>query len=115
MAKAVVDPQELRRFAQDLKRFNEDLHNNLSVIHGRMVALSQTWLDQEESPVGCLATVWAAAPTERLTVTAIAAIRPGRASRVMSSRPSCVGWAREAGRLKPASGGRSPPVHRSYV
>ena len=48
MAKAVVDPQELRRFAQDLKRFNEDLQNNLSVIHGRMVALGQTWRDQEQ-------------------------------------------------------------------
>lgn len=47
MAKAIVDPQELRRFAQDLKRFNDDLHNNLSVLHGRMVALGQTWRDQE--------------------------------------------------------------------
>ncbi len=48
MAKAVVDPAELRRFAQDLKRFNEGLHQQMSVLHGRMVGLGQTWRDQEQ-------------------------------------------------------------------
>jgi len=48
MAKAVVDPDELRRFAQDLKRFNEELHRQLTLLHGRMSALSQTWRDQEQ-------------------------------------------------------------------
>ena len=49
MAKAVVDPAELRRFAQDLKRFNLDLQNNIKILHGRMVALGQTWRDQEQT------------------------------------------------------------------
>ncbi|MHC4948912.1 MAG: WXG100 family type VII secretion target [Planctomycetota bacterium] len=47
MAKAIVDPGELRRFAQELKRFNEDLRTRTGAMHGRLVELSQTWRDQE--------------------------------------------------------------------
>lgn len=47
MSKAVVDPAELRRFAHDLKRFNDTLHGQMSVLHGRLVGLGQTWRDQE--------------------------------------------------------------------
>jgi uncharacterized protein YukE len=49
MAKAVVDPAELRRFAQDMKRFNDDLHQQMKVLHGRLTALGQTWRDQEHT------------------------------------------------------------------
>ena len=49
MAKAVVDPGELRRFAQDMKRFNDDLRNQMKILHGRMTALGQTWRDQEQA------------------------------------------------------------------
>src|SRR5688572_13425098 len=49
MSKAIVDPAELRRFAQDLKRFNETLGNQMSVLHGRLVGLGQTWRDQEHN------------------------------------------------------------------
>ena len=49
MAKAVVDPQELRRFAHDLKRFNDELMQQLSVLHGRLNNLGQTWRDQEHT------------------------------------------------------------------
>jgi uncharacterized protein YukE len=49
MAKAVVDPAELRRFAQDLKRFNQELQNQMKIMHGRLVALGQTWRDQEHT------------------------------------------------------------------
>ena len=47
MAQAIVDPAELRRFAQNLKRFNGELQNNLAVLHGQMVSLGDTWRDQE--------------------------------------------------------------------
>jgi WXG100 family type VII secretion target len=48
MAKAVVDPAELRRFAQDLKRFNSNLMNQLAALQGRLNDLGQTWRDQEQ-------------------------------------------------------------------
>lgn len=49
MAKAIVDPEELRRFAQELKRFNDQLSQSTSVLQGRMHGLAQTWRDQEQA------------------------------------------------------------------
>lgn len=49
MSKAVVDPAELRRFAQDLKRFSGALTSQLAVLQGRMLTLGQTWRDQEQT------------------------------------------------------------------
>ncbi len=48
MAKAVVDPTELRRFAADLRKFNLDLQAGISTIGSRMNTLAQTWRDQEQ-------------------------------------------------------------------
>jgi uncharacterized protein YukE len=48
MAQAVVDPAELRRFAQNLRHFNTELHNRMAVIHGQLSGLSQTWRDKEQ-------------------------------------------------------------------
>ena len=36
MAKAVVDPAELRQFANDLRRFNQDLDNHMRILQTRM-------------------------------------------------------------------------------
>jgi uncharacterized protein YukE len=47
MSKAVVDPAELRRFAQDLKRFNSGLLTQMAVVQSRLNDLSQSWRDQE--------------------------------------------------------------------
>ena len=47
MAQAIVDPAELRRFAQNLKRFNADVNANLAALHGQVLALGDTWRDQE--------------------------------------------------------------------
>lgn len=49
MSKAVVDPAELRRFAQDLKRFSGALASQMAVLQGRMLTLGQTWRDQEQA------------------------------------------------------------------
>jgi uncharacterized protein YukE len=47
MPHAIVDPEELRRFAHTLKQFNNDLYNRLSVLHGQLQALGNTWRDKE--------------------------------------------------------------------
>lgn len=49
MSKAIVDPNELRRFAEELKRFNGDLRNSLSSLQARFAALGDTWQDQEQA------------------------------------------------------------------
>lgn len=47
MSQAVVDPGELRRFAHSLKVFNGDVRGDLSSIHTQLLALGDTWRDQE--------------------------------------------------------------------
>lgn len=47
MSQAIADPGELRRFAANLKRFNADLQVSLAGLHGQLVALGDTWRDQE--------------------------------------------------------------------
>lgn len=47
MAQAVVDPIELRRFAHNLKQFTIEVQNRMTVLHGQMVGLGDTWRDQE--------------------------------------------------------------------
>ena len=47
MAQAIVDPVELRRFAQNLKKFNEELEEQLSSLVAQLNSLSVTWRDQE--------------------------------------------------------------------
>jgi WXG100 family type VII secretion target len=48
MPQAIVDPEELRRFAQSLNKFNTDLQERMSSINGQMAALERTWRDQEQ-------------------------------------------------------------------
>ena len=48
MAKAHVDPAELRRFAQDLSRFNNEMQSLLAGLHARMRGLESSWRDQEQ-------------------------------------------------------------------
>jgi uncharacterized protein YukE len=47
MAQAIVDPNELRRFAQNLKQFNNELRDRMALLHGQLVGLGDTWRDQE--------------------------------------------------------------------
>ena len=48
MAQAIVDPEELRRFAQSLKKFSGDVQDRVSALGAQMVALERTWRDQEQ-------------------------------------------------------------------
>ena len=48
MARANVDPAELRRFAKDLGRFNEELHAMMGALHARARELASSWRDQEQ-------------------------------------------------------------------
>ncbi len=47
MSQAIVDPIEIRRFVQNLKRFNGDLQTDLAGLHTQLIALGDTWRDQE--------------------------------------------------------------------
>ena len=49
MAKAIVDPEELRRFAHDLKRFNIEIQSQVASIQRRFSKLGETWKDQEHA------------------------------------------------------------------
>ncbi|REK11191.1 MAG: hypothetical protein DWQ37_14765 [Planctomycetota bacterium] len=47
MSQAIVDPEELRRFARQLERFSNELQNQMLVLRGQMTSLGQSWRDQE--------------------------------------------------------------------
>jgi len=47
MPQAIMDPAEVRRFAEELNRFNNDLRDRLTLLQARFSGLSDTWQDQE--------------------------------------------------------------------
>ncbi len=49
MPKAIVDPEELRRFAAELKHFSGDLRERIAGLHHHFVKLGETWQDQEHA------------------------------------------------------------------
>jgi WXG100 family type VII secretion target len=48
MPQAIVDPEELRRFAQSLNKFNKDVQERIASLAGQLASLEQTWRDQEQ-------------------------------------------------------------------
>lgn len=48
MAKANVDPAELRRFAADLARTTNELQVLMGGLHSKLRGLEATWRDQEQ-------------------------------------------------------------------
>ncbi|MBB5351540.1 uncharacterized protein YukE [Haloferula luteola] len=48
MAQAIVDPEELRRFAVELHRFNEELRDRTASLMARYSSLGESWQDQEQ-------------------------------------------------------------------
>jgi uncharacterized protein YukE len=49
MAKAIIDPEEVRAFASELKNFNEELQGRMMSLFMRYKSLSETWHDQEQA------------------------------------------------------------------
>ncbi len=47
MPQAIVDPDELRRFARNLQKFNTELQERGTALSGQLVGLNKTWRDQE--------------------------------------------------------------------
>jgi len=48
MPQAIVDPEDLRRFAQSLKKFSTDMQERVKSLSGQLAALERTWRDQEQ-------------------------------------------------------------------
>ena len=48
MPQAIVDPEELRRFARNLHRFNTEVQDRLSSLSTQLSTLGRTWRDQEQ-------------------------------------------------------------------
>ena len=44
-----MDPEQVRRFAEELKRFNTELQDRLAGLQARFAALGDTWQDQEHA------------------------------------------------------------------
>lgn len=47
MGQAIVDPQELRRFASRLRHFSTEVLAQMQTVQRQLQALSTTWRDQE--------------------------------------------------------------------
>ncbi|MDA7510024.1 WXG100 family type VII secretion target [Verrucomicrobia bacterium] len=47
MSKAIMDPEEVRRFAKELKHFNAGLQQGMTLLDARFKALGDSWQDQE--------------------------------------------------------------------
>jgi uncharacterized protein YukE len=44
-----MDPELVRRFADELKRFNTDLQDKIASLQARFASLGDTWQDQEQA------------------------------------------------------------------
>lgn len=49
MPQAIMDPEEVRRFAEELRRFNTEVQDRMVSLQARFNSLGDTWQDQEHS------------------------------------------------------------------
>jgi uncharacterized protein YukE len=49
MPQAIMDPEQVKRFAEELQRFNRDLQNRMGSLQARFSALGDSWQDQEHT------------------------------------------------------------------
>jgi uncharacterized protein YukE len=48
MTQAIMDPESVRRFAEELQRFTREVETNMAKLQARFAALGDTWSDQEQ-------------------------------------------------------------------
>ena len=48
MTQAIMDPERVRRFAEELQRFNRDVEVRMATLQARYAALGDSWQDQEQ-------------------------------------------------------------------
>ena len=48
MPQAIVDPEELRRFAMNLRKFSGEVQDRVTSLGSQMATLERTWRDQEQ-------------------------------------------------------------------
>jgi uncharacterized protein YukE len=48
MPQAIMDPERVRRFAEELQRFNREVEARMASLQARFTALGDTWQDQEQ-------------------------------------------------------------------
>src|SRR5689334_16373958 len=48
MSQAIMDPERVRRFAEELQRFNREVEGRMATLQARFAALGDTWQDQEQ-------------------------------------------------------------------
>ncbi len=49
MSQAIMDPEKVRRFAEELQRFTREVEARMSSLQARFAALEDTWQDQEQA------------------------------------------------------------------
>lgn len=49
MAQVVIEPEQVKRFADELQRFSNELQNRLSSLQANFAALGESWQDQEHA------------------------------------------------------------------
>jgi len=48
MSQAIMDPEKVRRFAEELQRFNREVEARMTTLQARFAAVGDTWQDQEQ-------------------------------------------------------------------
>jgi uncharacterized protein YukE len=49
MAQVIIEPEQVKRFAEELQRFNRDVQHRIGSLQTRFAALGETWQDQEHA------------------------------------------------------------------
>ena len=49
MSQVVIEPEQVKRFAEELQRFNRDLQHQIGSLQARFNALGESWQDQEHA------------------------------------------------------------------